>query len=232
MSSVKKAVMGLSGGMDSSTLLAYLLHQGYEVHACFFSYGSKHNVYEIQAMRKVVLYYNSIVALPDVIIHEMDLSDFMSNFKSDLLMSGGEIPEGHYEEESMRATVVPGRNLIFASIMAGLAESIEADLISLGVHSGDHHIYPDCRPDFINSLYSTIKLSTDNKVGVISPFNEFDKADILKLGFGYDDMVPYHLTRTCYKNQLYSCGKCGSCQERLEAFEKIGQEDPIRYEGQ
>lgn len=222
----KKIVMGLSGGMDSSTLLALLLHQGYEVYACVFTYGSKHNKYENEAARKIVEHYQ-LVGHP-VEMFKMDLSKIMSDFNSALLLSGGEIPEGHYESESMKSTVVPGRNLIFASIMAGLAESMGGCDIALGVHSGDHHIYPDCRTEFIEALNHTIHLSSDGKVNIVTPYSYADKGGILICGTELE--VPYELTRTCYKDQPISCGKCGSCVERLEAFEELGMSDPIEYE--
>jgi 7-cyano-7-deazaguanine synthase len=225
---MRKLVMGLSGGMDSVTLLGIFLEQGYEVHCCNFFYGAKHNQYEKVAFAQVIEYYQS-KNLP-VIPHSIDLSAAFSDFKSNLLLSGEAIPEGHYEEESMRLTVVPGRNLIFTSIMAGLAESIEADYVALGVHSGDHHIYPDCRDEFIKALNYAVYLGSDQKVKIIAPLINDTKTSILEKGFALLTPIPYHLTRTCYKNQGVSCGKCGSCRERLEAFENIGKTDPIKYE--
>lgn len=227
-SKMRKVVLGLSGGMDSATLLGYYLEKNAEVHCCSFYYGSKHGGFELIAAKAVVKYYKERECL--VTHHLFDLSAAFKDFNSALLMNGPEIPEGHYEEESMKQTVVPGRNLIFASIMAGLAESIEADTVALGVHSGDHHIYPDCRPEFILSLNKTILFSTDNKVMTFAPFENDNKSSILLRGYSFSIPVPYHLTRTCYKNQLKACGKCGSCQERLEAFEIIGRKDPIEYE--
>jgi 7-cyano-7-deazaguanine synthase len=224
---MKKIVIGLSGGMDSTTLLGYLLEQGYQVHCCSFIYGSKHGSWEYKAACEIYQYYKT--AFP-VEHHTFDLTQSFKNFQSYLLQSGGEIPEGHYNEESMKQTVVPGRNLIFASLMAGLAESIGAEEVALGVHSGDHHIYPDCRPEFIQALGETIKHSTEKKVTIFTPFIYIDKAKILKIGYSLPVPVPYHLTRTCYKDQPLACGKCGSCQERLEAFEKINKKDLIQYE--
>ncbi len=226
MTNGKKLVMGLSGGMDSSTLLALQLHLGYEVYACVFTYGSKHNKYENKAASDIVAFYqNKGYEVEEI---KIDLTPVMSNFKSSLLLSGGKIPEGHYEAESMKSTVVPGRNLIFASIMAGLAESVGALEIALGVHSGDHHIYPDCRPDFIQQLNKTIHFSSDGIVHIVTPFSNLGKHGILLIGRELN--VPYELTRTCYKDQLISCGKCGSCVERLEAFEEHGITDLIEYE--
>ena len=226
---MKKVVIGMSGGMDSATLLAFLLSQEFEVHCCSFTYGSKHNQYERQAVIQLINYYGYFeMKDAPVILHTFNLEEVFKDFTSALLKSGGPIPEGHYESANMIQTVVPGRNMIFASIMAGLAESIGAELIALGVHAGDHAIYPDCRPAFIDSLNETIKYSSENKVSVLTPFLFDNKTTILLQGLKL--LVPYHLTRTCYKDQKNSCGKCGSCQERLEAFANCGIKDPITYE--
>ena len=104
--------------------------------------------------------------------------------------------------------------------MAGLAESVGAESIALGVHSGDHHIYPDCRPEFVSALHQVVHASSDGEVSIITPLLHLDKTGILEIGYELQPNVPYHLTRTCYKDQPLSCGKCGSCSERLEAFEK------------
>ena len=226
---MSKIVLGMSGGMDSSTLLAYLvqLPNTEEIHCCSFYYGSKHNQYELQAAREFIAHYRR--AGFTIIHHHIDLSLAFSGYQSNLLKTGGEIPEGHYEDISMQQTVVPARNLIFASVMAGLANSIGADAIALGVHSGDHAIYADCRPEFIRSLKETIYHATDGTVEVKAPFLHKNKYEILKIGYSLPHPVPYELTRTCYKDSSISCGKCGSCMERLEAFEKIGIIDPIGY---
>lgn len=225
---MQKVVIGLSGGMDSVTLLGLLLEQGLEVHCCSFLYGSKHSSYEMEAAANVVDFYKQHGK--SVKFEVFDLRQAFQHFKSNLLKTGGSIPEGHYEEDSMKTTVVPGRNLILSSIMAGYAESIGAIAIALGVHSGDHHIYPDCRPLFINKLNKTIIESTEGKIVVKAPFLFKDKAKILEIGYNLQIPVPYHLTRTCYKDQAHACGKCGSCVERLEAFKLIGKKDPVKYE--
>lgn len=231
---MKKVVLSLSGGMDSATLLGYILNkelssQEIEVHCCSFIYGSKHNPYELEAAKNTVQYYKNEGF--NIVHNIFDLTESFANFTSNLLTSGGEIPEGHYESENMKKTVVPGRNLIFASILSGYAESVKAESVFLGVHSGDHHIYPDCRPNFITSLMNTVMESTEGKVLIKAPFMFSDKTDLLKLGYSYTPKVPYHLTRTCYKAQELACGKCGSCQERLEAFRNINKIDPVDYEG-
>jgi 7-cyano-7-deazaguanine synthase len=223
---MQKIVLGLSGGLDSSTLLAYLLKVGYEVHVCTFYYGSKHGKYENRAAENIIDYYLNKGA--KVIPHVINLEGAFASIESNLMKSGGEIPEGHYQAKNMSKTVVPGRNLIFASIMSGIAESIGAEAIALGSHAGDHHIYPDCRPEFNIALEQVVKTSTDGKVSIIIPFQDWTKQDIVK--YGIANQVPYELTRTCYKDQPVACGKCGSCVERKEAFENLNLKDPVQYE--
>lgn len=216
-----RGVISLSGGMDSTTLLAHLRDQGHEMLALMFTYGSKHNLYEENAAFDVASYYG-------VPIQIVDLTKTFAPFRSDLLLSGGDIPEGHYEDSNMQRTVVPGRNLIFTAVAAGYAESIGAQFVALGIHSGDHAIYPDCRPEFYKSARETVRNSSDGKVGLLAPFLNMHKGQIVTMGCRLN--VPYHVTRTCYKNQEIACGRCGSCQERLEAFRFVGAPDPIQYE--
>jgi 7-cyano-7-deazaguanine synthase len=130
----------------------------------------------------------------------------------------------------MALTVVPARNILFISIMAGYAWSIGARIIALGVHAGDHEVYFDCREQFIAAMNAAVLAGTGDRVRIEAPFQSLDKAGILRIGFSLNPPVPYQFTRTCYKAQEISCGKCGSCVERLEAFAKIGQKDPIPYE--
>ena len=216
-----KAIISLSGGMDSATMLAEALEQKRECVAVGFCYGSKHNRFENFKAKQLADYYR-------VPFQIFNLEGIFSLFKSDLLLSGGEIPEGHYEDKSMSRTIVPGRNLIFISILAGLAQSINASVIWLGIHSGDHAIYPDCRPDFFYDARSVISKSTEGKVLLYAPYLDTNKIGILRIGTKLG--VPYQLTRTCYKDQEFACGKCGSCQERLEAFKANNIKDPISYE--
>lgn len=216
-----KVVMALSGGMDSSTMLKKLLVEGNQVKCVFFKYGSKHESYEIKAAMEISNFYNSHLKI-------FDLTSIMGNFNSTLLKSGGNIPEGRFDDPIMEQTVVPGRNMIFLSILAGYAWSIKASKIAIGIHKGDHAIYADCRPEFYKSMNLSIYLGTDKRVGIIAPFIDFNKTDILSYGLDYD--VPYGITRTCYKNQPVVCGKCGSCVERLEAFKNLGYKDLLGYE--
>lgn len=217
--------MGLSGGLDSSTMLAYFIKDQFynpkSIHCLGFRYGSKHNKYENEAAEKIANYYGVDYKL-------IDLTEAIGKlFKSDLLLTGGDIPEGHYSDESMSRTVVPGRNIIFASILAGYAWSLDCNKIALGVHLGDRAIYEDCRPEFIKSLDTCIYLGTGHRVQVDAPFIEMNKIDICRLGLELE--VPFELTRTCYKDQEKACGKCGSCQERIEAFKENHIKDPVEY---
>ena len=214
--------MSLSGGMDSTTVLNWLINAGYLVECVSFTYGSKHNPFEKQSAIDVANFY-------DIPLHHFDLSLIFKNFTSNLLTGQGEIPEGHYTDQSMSKTVVPGRNIIFLSILAGLAWSIGATKIAIGIHQGDHAIYADCRAEFYKAMDLALYLGTDNKVEIIAPFLNTDKTGILEWGLKHK--TPYQLTRTCYKEQSLSCGKCGSCVERLEAFKNQDVKDPIQYEG-
>lgn len=215
-----RIIMALSGGLDSSTMLAHLLAQGHSVECFGFCYGSKHNQYENKSAQKVADYYKVAYTL-------IDLSPIMSGFRSNLMKGGGDIPEGHYTDETMSSTVVPGRNIIFLSILSGLAWSKEASKIAIGIHQGDHAIYEDCRTEFYKAMDSAIYLGTGGRVEIVAPFDRLDKIGIVTRGMELE--VPYALTRTCYKDQLFACGRCGSCVERLEAFKENGIKDPIVY---
>jgi 7-cyano-7-deazaguanine synthase len=211
-----KSILSLSGGVDSTTVLARMMDENRKVECFGFDYGSKHSTYELPAAKRIAGYYG----VPFSIV---DLTEISRHLSSNLLKSGGPIPEGHYEAENMKLTVVPCRNIIFLSILAGIAESKEADIIAIGIHQGDHAIYPDCRLEFFQQMDGAIRLGTDGKVGLYAPFLSTDKTGIVKWGLQHG--VPYRLTRTCYKDQPEPCGKCGSCVERLEAFEKNGAKD-------
>ncbi len=216
-----KIIMALSGGMDSTTVLGKLLSEGHEVECYGFCYGSKHNQYENAAAVQVARFY-------DVPYQLIDLTTAMAGFTSNLLKTGGPIPEGHYEAPNMAQTVVPGRNIIFISLLSGLAWSREASGVAVGIHQGDHAIYDDCRKEFFKAMDTAVYLGTGGKVQLIAPFVDGDKVSILEWGLANN--VPYALTRTCYKDQPIACGKCGSCQERLEGFSANGVLDPVEYE--
>lgn len=216
-------ILSLSGGMDSGTLLRRCQLEYGSVLAVGFTYGSKHNQWEQICARRLCEHY-------DVEFIQIDITSIGQHLQSNLLKSGGDIPEGHYEEESMKQTVVPGRNTIFMAILMGIAESRGAKHIAVGIHSGDHAIYPDCRPGFYKAFNAVCHHATEGAVEVVAPFLHMDKTSILEWGFRHE--FPYNLTRTCYKDQRDPCGKCGACQERLEAFSNIRRKDPVRYEGE
>ena len=216
-----KVLVNLSGGLDSTVLLYYLMRKGAEVHAISFNYGSKHNDIEIKHAEKICEKLG--------ISHQTISLDFINKcFKSDLLQNGGEIPEGHYAAENMKSTVVPFRNGIFYSISAGLAESYNCDFIALASHAGDHTIYPDCRGEFTQSMYNSIRLGTEKGIQLIAPFNKISKTDIVKIGNELN--VDFSSTYSCYKGKEKHCGKCGTCIERKEAFQESNVMDPTTYE--
>ena len=240
-------VMGLSGGMDSATLLGRLLASGCQVYVCSFAYGSKHSYWELKAAKQVLEYYADEIKRDEercalngqeplsygavVGVIQMDLSDAFKKIQSDLLKTGGDIPEGGYAEPSMSRTVVPGRNTIMISVMLGIAQSVGCDHVAVGVHSGDHHIYPDCRVEYCRAMDQVISLASEETVRLFTPFEKMDKEGILREGlYKHPIPTPYHLTRTCYKFQELACGKCGSCNERLEAWGKLGRPDLVKYD--
>lgn len=223
-----KSILSLSGGLDSTTVLHSLLLLRQTVQPIWFGYGSKHNRFEWQAVKKIVAYFHRIFPNQLLPLIEMDLMSIFQHFHSNLLLSGGKIPHGHYTHQSMKKTVVPNRNGIFLSILTGLAESTKAKCIALGIHQGDHAIYPDCRSAFFKAAELASELSTEGRVHFVAPFLYGDKTDIVQWGLLHH--TPYELTRTCYETRKVACGKCGSCRERLEAFQKNHVKDPLPYE--
>jgi len=217
-----KKVLVFSGGLDSSILLSSELSQKHSIHPMHFNYGSKHNNREFDA---AVLIAEKLGAFLPI---QIQLPFINCLFKSDLLKSGGEIPEGHYADDSMKSTVVPFRNGIMLSIAAGYAESIEAETVLIANHSGDHPIYPDCRKSFIRGMNTAVLEGTDYKVRIESPFVDIDKTEIVKIGSSLG--VPMHLSYSCYKGERIHCGVCGTCVERKEAFVEAGIEDLTQYE--
>jgi len=217
-----KVVVLVSGGMDSVTALNHAKAQGYEIAAGLsFDYGSKHNHKELPMAK----WHCDQLGVDHRIVN----LNFMDElFESDLLKSGGDIPEGHYEAENMKQTVVPFRNGIMLSIAAGYAESIGAEALVIAAHSGDHAIYPDCREDFMRPMAEAITAGTYEKIEVLRPFIQMRKEDIAKRGG--ELKVDFRQTWSCYKGGELHCGKCGTCVERIEAFALAGMEDPTIYD--
>lgn len=215
-----KVVVIFSGGMDSFTVLNRALHDGKEVYALTFDYGQKH-VKEIACASKVCQQLG--------VAHKViDISAINQLLAGSSLTDDIEIPEGHYEAENMKSTVVPNRNMILLSLAVGYAVSVNASQVYYGAHSGDHAIYPDCRPEFVMKMNDVCKIANYQAVEIFSPYLTNNKSDILtdglKMGLSYDD------TWTCYNGREKACGKCGACQERLEAFSDNNTQDPIEYE--
>ncbi|MCL4148234.1 UNVERIFIED_CONTAM: hypothetical protein GTU68_054704 [Idotea baltica] len=207
--------------MDSVAAL-YDAAQEHEVVAGLsFDYGSKHNHREIPFAAEHCAKLG--------IEHEVVSLGFMNElFKSDLLKSGGDIPEGHYEADNMKQTVVPFRNGIMLSIAAGYAESIEAEGLVIAAHSGDHAIYPDCRETFMAPMAEAISAGTYVDLRVLRPFIGLRKEDIAVRGSLLE--VDFSRTWSCYKGGKVHCGVCGTCVERKEAFSLANLSDPTEYE--
>jgi 7-cyano-7-deazaguanine synthase len=260
------AVLSLSGGMDSSTLLLRLLSEGYECTCISFDYGQKHSV-ELERAQELVNYINGQTYMSDcprnyeLIKYQVIKLDGLSQLLNSALVTGGaEVPEGHYAEENQRATVVPNRNKIFSSIIQSVALSIANSkntecIIALGVHSGDHLIYPDCTDDFRQADEKAFKIGNwdSHLVNYYVPYMEGDKFSILQdgekccevLGLDFDEV--YKRTNTSYKpiklkvhypldngdmeeyEEWFSDFKSASSIERVEAFIKLGRKDAVQY---
>ena len=265
----KQAVLSLSGGMDSSSLLLHLLANNYEVTALGFDYGQKHKV-ELERAKSLVDYIN-YVALEKVGLDHLKHNEFRDSISpvkyqvikldglskllnSTLVEGGNDVPEGHYEQSNMRDTVVPNRNKIFASLIQAVALSIATRpinedcsigqdvAIAMGIHAGDHAIYPDCRQDFRDADFDAFIIGNWNAelVSVYTPYLEVNKFEILEdglkcceqLGLDFDEV--YKRTNTSYKpmqhgNVWYSDYKSAASVERIEAFIKLGRPDPVAY---
>lgn len=239
-------VLSLSGGLDSTCLMMHYLAKGKQVRAISFKYGQKHSI-ELKKVQKNIKFLQKL-GLP-VEHHIVDLTSAFALSASSLRTGGDEIPEGNYADENMKSTVVENRNVIFSSIVYGMALGIanrtgEKVIISQGVHAGDHTIYPDCRPESVEMARELFRISNwgSENVDFHAPFVDLDKGQVLQAGI--DAMKALHFnkpkikrvlsnTHTCYNpdSEGRPCGKCGSCTERLEAFVSVGMEDPVPYQG-
>lgn len=216
----KRVVVLLSGGMDSVVALHWAAREHEVTAAISFAYGAKHNAREIP----MAAWHAERLGVPHV---SVSLGFIGEHFASDLLAGGGAIPKGHYEEESMRKTVVPFRNGIMLAAAAGFAESRGARALVIAAHAGDHAIYPDCREGFMAAMAEAIRLGTYAGIGVLRPFISLSKADIARAG--HEIGVDFGMTWSCYAGGETHCGECGTCVERREAFLLSGVPDPTRY---
>lgn len=215
-----KVLAVVSGGMDSVTMLHDLVAQGHEVSVVSFNYGQRH-LKELEVAKANA----DKLGLKHKVIDMAFMAQLLDN---SALTGDTDVPEGHYEADNMKLTVVPNRNMIMASIAVGLAVNNGQEAVALGVHSGDHAIYPDCRPEFIKELNDVTQIANYEPITILAPYIDKDKTSIIKRGLEIG--VDYSKTWTCYKGLAKACGKCGSCQERLEAFNNNNTEDPVDYE--
>jgi len=216
-----KVCVLLSGGMDSVVAFHDTLRLHEVAAGLSFDYGSKHNAREIPFAR--------LHAERHGVPHHTIRLDFIDRlFQSDLLRSGGDIPDGHYAEESMKQTVVPFRNGIMLSIATGLAESVGAEAVVIAAHSGDHAIYPDCRELFMEAMSEAMGRGTYANIRLLRPFIAMDKAAIARRGAELG--VDFAESWSCYKGGDVHCGTCGTCVERREALHLAGLPDPTDYE--
>jgi 7-cyano-7-deazaguanine synthase len=215
-----KVVVIYSGGMDSYTVLNKAIQQGYDVHAVSFNYGQRHS--------KELLFAKRVCEQHNIEHKVVDISSINQLIGGSALTDDIDVPEGHYQEESMKTTVVPNRNMIMLSMAVGYAVSIEAKAVYFGAHSGDHAIYPDCRTEFVDAMNDVCKIANYQAVEVRAPYLAASKTDILREGLAMN--LDYNDTWTCYNGQEKACGRCGACQERLEAFSENNTIDPIDYQ--
>ncbi len=209
-----KGVCVLSGGTDSTTLLYKMRAKGFDVYAIGFDYGQKHSKeleYAAKTCEKLGVPYR-VVMMPKI-----DGSALTENNQI--------VPEGHYEDKSMKSTVVPNRNAIMLNYAVAYAISIDARTVGYGAHAGDHAIYPDCRPVFLQAMRKLAKVCHYFPIKIYAPFIKASKADVIKEGMELG--VDYDLTWSCYKGGKTHCGRCGTCVERFEAFGLAGYD----YEG-
>lgn len=214
-----KIILILSGGMDSTTLLYDLISQNHKVECLSYNYGQRHKI-ELTLARATC----GKLDIPHKIIDIQTINELLqgSSLTSDI-----EVPEGHYADEIMKATVVPNRNMIMIALTVGYAVSKNFNAVAIAVHGGDHAIYPDCREEFIKKMDKVCAIANYEPIKVIAPYLHIDKGDIVARGKILK--VDYSLTHTCYKGGKLACGKCGACQERLEAFRINNIKDPIKY---
>ena len=217
-----KAVCIISGGIDSTTLLYDIIKKGYDVYALSYNYNQKH---------KKELEYAAKTCLKLGVSHKIiDLRVLGEVAPSALTRADIKVPEGHYEAENMKATVVPNRNMCMLSIATAYAIGIKAKKLFYGAHAGDHNIYPDCRQVFVDAMKKAIELCDWHHVSLEAPYAKITKADIIRKGLKLD--VDYSLTYSCYVGKEKSCGKCGTCVERTEAFLANNTQDPLYSNGE
>jgi 7-cyano-7-deazaguanine synthase len=216
----KKTIVVFSGGLDSTVLLAALLAEGRECKALSVDYGQRHR--------------RELVAA-DKICHKLRVDHKVANLNGlrPLLVGSSQtdttvpVPHGHYEEESMKKTVVPNRNMLLLATAGAWAIGLKYDSIAYAAHAGDHAVYPDCREEFVVPLREALRRADWHEVDLERPFIHKTKAEVVRLG--HELKAPLALSWSCYEGRPRHCGKCGTCVERREAFQVAGVEDPTVY---
>lgn len=213
-------VLIMSGGVDSTTLLWYLMERYEEIHVITYCYGQRHGK-EVEHAKKIVEKAREKAKINHTIA---DISCIRNLIAKGALTGEEEVPEGFYTDESQRVTIVPNRNMILLAIAVGYAVKVGEREVYYAAHKSDYAIYPDCRKEFVKALDTAVYLATDRGVEVKAPFVDMTKAEIVKLGLKLG--VPYELTWSCYRGEERPCLKCGTCLERTEAFLLNGVKDP------
>jgi 7-cyano-7-deazaguanine synthase len=219
-----KALVVCSGGLDSVTLAYKVENQGALASLLSFNYGQRH-LKELDFAQQCA----DQLGVNHTIIDVSQVGEHLTSALTPTATNSTDVPEGHYAESSMQTTVVPNRNAIMMTIAYGLAASQDIDTVAMAVHSGDHFIYADCRPDFINAFAAmqTLALEGVADISLYTPFLEKNKSDIVREGVRQN--VPFAQTWSCYKGLSQHCGRCGTCVERREAFHLAGEVDPTLY---
>lgn len=218
---MKKTLVVCSGGLDSVTLAYQVAQEQQLIGLLSFDYGQRHRR-EIE--------FAALAATRLGVAHRvLDITAIGKLLSSSLTDDATDIPEGHYTADNMASTVVPNRNAIMLTIAFGLADSMGAEAVGIAVHGGDHFIYPDCRPEFIQSFATmqALALGQDSAISLYSPYLTISKGEIAKRAVKYH--VPIHETWSCYNGQALHCGRCGTCVERLEAVDYAKATDNTEY---
>lgn len=220
---MKKTVLIYSGGLDSTVLLFQLRKEGHVVHTLSINYGQRH-VRELKAAAEIA----GEIGVPHEVADLRAITPLLAG--NSLTSPEMPVPDGHYQEASMKATVVPNRNMLLLAVATARAISLQADQVAYGAHSGDHAVYPDCRPEFAAAMARAIGLADWHPVALLRPLVDLTKEEIVRTGATLS--VPFALTWSCYKGGALHCGRCGTCIERREAFHLAGVADPTRYDAQ
>jgi len=224
-SSGRRAVVLLSGGLDSSTLAYFVQELGFNVHAISIDYGQRH-VQELHAARNIAL--AGAFAEHQIVNVAAPMQGLFEQSASSQVGRRVPVPHGHYAAENMKTTIVPNRNMVLIAMATAYAVSINSRTVAYAAHAGDHAIYPDCRPEFAAAIAEAMLLGNDPGVELYRPFIQLTKTDIAREAKRL--RVPTHLTYSCYEGREKHCGKCGTCVERIEAFRDAGLQDPTEYE--